>query len=203
MILELAIAAGAAAGLFAALRRRRNRSAPVGLGEAIAAARRPTSGLAGGDVLMIPGEELVLGGSIVVDEGGPVLSAFALVGADRDRWLVQLDQDGNDLALTKETSELVGEIPSVLPLGGRTLSLEKRGTAIVSAKGEGVPAIDGARALFVVLAERGGRIAIVIDPAGAARIALVGERLDPRVVDRLGSSSPGGSPGEEHRRATR
>jgi hypothetical protein len=191
VILEVAIvvaASSAAIGVLRALRGRR--SAPrTELSDALAAARKPKAGLSSGDVIAIPGEELVLDGSLVLDEGGPVLTAFALLAAERDRWLVQLDSDGNDLALVKETSELSGEIPAMLPLGGRTLALEKRGVAIARTAGAGVPAVDGARAHFVILAERGGRIAIVIDPTSAPRLALVGERIDPRVVDRLGRAT--------------
>jgi hypothetical protein len=185
VILEVAIAVAAAGAALGALRAMRRRPPSAELTDALAAARPRRTGLSTGDVLAIPGEELVLGGVVTLDDGGSVLTAFALVGAARDRWLVQLDRDGNDLALTTESSELVGEIPAALPIGGRTLALEKRGVARITATGEGVPAIDGARAPYVVLAERGGRVAIVIDPANGSRLALVGERIDPRVVDRL------------------
>lgn len=191
MIFELALALGASSaafGFLAALRRRRIRgeAEPSELAKALSAARGVDLGLVSGDVLMIPGEELSLGGCVSLDEGGEVLRAFCLVGAARDRWLVQLDANGRDLALTTETTEIGdGPVPSVLPLGGRTLTLEKRGVARVIARGEGVPAIDGARAPFVILAERGGFVAVVIDAPGA-RLALRGERLDSRVVDRLG-----------------
>lgn len=191
MIIELAIAVGvgsAAIGVLRALRAVR-KSAPVPaseLGKALAAARTKDRGLVSGDVLMIPGEELALGGVLRLEEGGHVLSAFSLIGAANDRWLVQLDEVGRDLALTSETSELgEGPVASELPLGGRTLTLEKRGTARAEGKGEGVPQLSAASAPYVVLAERGGRIAIVVDLPGK-RLALTGERLDSRVVDRLG-----------------
>jgi hypothetical protein len=191
MIFEVALAlgvGGAAIGLLRALRSLRTRTPAEGseLGKALAAARGRDRGLVSGDVLMIPGEELALGGVVTLDEGGHVLSAFALVGAARDRWLVQLDESGRDLALTSETKEIgEGPVASELPLGGRTLGLERRGTARVEAHGEGVPTLAAQRAPYVVLAERGGRVAIVIDLPGQ-RLALTGERLDPRVVDRLG-----------------
>ncbi len=195
MILEIALAIGAgsaAVGFLAALRSRRSRvvSDTSELGASLAAVREADRGLVSGDVVMIPGEELVLGGSVSLDEGGLVLRAFSLVGAARDRWLVQLDPNGRDLALTSETTEIgEGAVPSELPLAGRTLTLEKRGVARVQARGEGAPAIDGARAPYVILSERGGRIAIVVDAPGA-RLALLGERLDSRVVDRLGGGTP-------------
>lgn len=192
MILELALAVtagGAALGLLNAIRARRARSPEsTPLGQALAAARTTERGLVSGDVLMIPGEELALGGSVTLDEGGVVLVLFALVGARRDRWLVQLDRTARDLALTEESSSIVGEVPATLPLLGRTLTLERRGVARALARGEGVPMVEGARAPFVVLSERGGRVAIVIDLPGQ-RLALVGERLDPRVVDRLGGGA--------------
>jgi hypothetical protein len=76
-------------------------------------------------------------------------------------------------------------VPASFPIGGRTLVLERRGTAQAHAKGEGVGAIDAASAPYVVLGERGGRALVVIDlPSG--RLALLGERVDPRVVDKLG-----------------
>lgn len=195
MIVEIAlavIAAGAAAGaLGAAVRARRARTTTGAseLGRALAAARNERAGPRGvrpGDVLMIPGEELALGGELTLDEAGVVLRAFAVIGAARGRWLVQLDGAGQDLVLATESSELgEGPVPAALPLGGRTLTLEKRGQGRLSASGDGVPRIEGESAPFVVLAERGGRVAIAIDrPSG--RLGLVGERLDPRVVDHLG-----------------
>lgn len=193
MIVEMAIAA-LAIGVAAAVRARvvRRRVPPPvtsELGAALAAARKADRGLVSGDVLMIPGEELALGGSIAVDEGGFVLRAFSLVGAARDRWLVQLDEGGRDLVLGRD-SELVpeGPVPSELPVSGRVLVLERRGTGRASAAGEGVPAIEGATAPYVVLGERGGRCLVVID-LPARRVAIAGERLDPRVVDRLGGGS--------------
>jgi hypothetical protein len=194
VIFELALVlgvGGAAVGMLRALRTLRGGATPEGseLGKALAAARAKDRGLVSGDVLMIPGEELALGGVLALDEGGHVLSAFALIGAARDRWLVQLDEAGRDLALVSETSDVgEGPVPSELPIGGRTLTLERRGTARVEGKGEGVPTLDAQRAPYVVLAERGGRIAIVIDLPGQ-RLALTGERLDPRVVDRLGGGT--------------
>lgn len=188
MILELALVSAALGAAMAVVRARRARpSAETNeLGKVLAAARPVERGLVSGDVLMIPGEELVLGGSLALDEGGFVLRAFSLVGAAQDRWLVQLDPDARDLVLAA-TSDAIpeGPVPAELPLQGRTLRLEKRGTARVAAQGEGAPAIDGKLAPFVILGERGGRVVVVIDAPGA-RVALLGERLDPRVVDRLG-----------------
>jgi len=193
VILEVALllgASGAAAGLFAALRARATRTnEPSELGKALAAARARERGLVSGDVVMIPGEELALGGMLALDEGGFVLRAFSLIGAARDRWLVQLDPDARDLVLATETDLIgPGAVPASLPIGGRTLVLERRGTAQAHGKGEGVGAIDGARAPYVVLAERGGRALIVID-LPSARLALLGERVDPRVVDKLGGGT--------------
>jgi hypothetical protein len=193
VIFEIALALGAsglAVGALRALRsvRTRNQSTSE-LGKVLAAARPTERGLVSGDVLMIPGEELALGGSIALDEGGFVLRAFSLVAAANDRWLVQLDPDARDLVLTSET-DVVGDshVPSTLPVGGRTLTLEKRGTARLTAAGEGVPDVDGKLAPYVVLGERGGRVVVVID-APNRRLALLGERLDPRVVDKLGGGA--------------
>jgi hypothetical protein len=192
VIIEIAIAigvGGAAVGVLRALRAAQNRattSEPSELGKALASASAKDRGLRSGEVLMIPGEELALGGVIALDEGGFVLRAFSLIGAARDRWLVQLDESARDLALTSETTEIgEGPVASELPLGGRVLMLEKRGTATASARGEGVPTLETPRASYVVLGERGGRVVVVID-LGSRRLALSGERLDPRVVDRLG-----------------
>lgn len=191
MIFEVALAlgvGGAAIGVLRALRAIRSRAPAEAseLGKALAAARGKDRGLVSGDVLMIPGEELALGGVLALDEGGHVLKAFSLIGAAQGRWLVQLDEGARDLALTAETGEIgEGPVASELPLAGRILGLERRGTARAQGKGEGVPTLDSQRAPYVVLGERGGRVAIVIDLPGQ-RLALVGERLDPRVVDRLG-----------------
>ncbi|MFO0681988.1 MAG: hypothetical protein U0234_08055 [Sandaracinus sp.] len=195
MIVEIALVVtvtGAAVGaVAAALRARRARSASPAseLGKALAAARDERGsarGLRPGDVLMIPGEELALGGVLTLEEGGVVLRAFPIIGAAAGRWLVQLDDAESDLVLAAESSALgEGAVPATLPLGGRTLTLEKRGHGRLSGSGDAVPRIEGERAPYVVLAERGGRVAIAIDrPSG--RLGLVGERLDPRVVDRLG-----------------
>ncbi len=194
MIVELALLAAAGSallGVASAVRARRSRTAASTseLGKALAAARALDRGLVSGDVLMIPGEELALGGALHLHEGGPVLRAFALVGGERDRWLVQLDEAGRDLVLARET-DLVGDghVSSELAAFGRVLTLERRGTARVSATGEDVPRADGALAPYVVLGERGGRAVIVLDLPGR-RVALAGERLDPRVVDRLGGGA--------------
>ena len=102
---------------------------------------------------------------------------------------MHLDPDAKEIVLANETTELGdGRVPDALMLGGRTLSLRKRGRGRVTASGSDVPAVSGRNAAYVILAERGGKVAIAIDVEGSPRIALTGELVDRRTVDVL----PGG-----------
>lgn len=197
MIIEIAlvVAAGASASaaLIVAVRRRAAQASPKEkspeLGRLLERGPKEPRGLKSGDVLLVLGEELALGGTISLDDGGFVLRMLPTIGRASARWVVQLDAEAQRIALVNESTEIgEGRVPDALPIGGRTLVLERRGVARVRAKGDDVPALDGARTPYVVLAERGGRTAIVLEPEGQPRLALLGEQLDRRTVELL----PGG-----------
>jgi hypothetical protein len=135
------------------------------------------------DVITGPGLEVALGGVLELDEDGFVLRAFRTLEHE-ERWLVQLDREGRRLALGAPSAEVpAGSVPEALPIGGRTVRLERRGVAQVRSEGEGLPAMQCAR--YAVLAERAGRTLVVIDPEGGARLALALDELDPRGLDVL------------------
>lgn len=198
MILEIAIvvAAGASAGAalivsVARWRAEATRTTPKSpeLGRLLERAPTEPRGLKSGDVLLVLGEELALGGTLALDDGGFVLRMLPTIGRASARWVVQLDPEAQRLALVSESTEIgEGRVPDSLPIGGRTLVLERRGVARVRAQGDDVPKIDGARAPYVILGERGGRTAIVLEPEGHPRLALLGEQVDRRTVELL----PGG-----------
>ncbi len=195
MILEVMIAvaaisaAGGTASLIARIRRGRGSDAPSELGRALDASRTSPRGLKDGDVLLVVGEELALGSTLEIDEAGFVLRGLRTIGRASASWVVHLDPDAKEIVLASETLELgEGRVADSLLMGGRTLALKARGRGRVRAVGPDVPAAHGKSAAYVVLGERGGRFAIVIDIDGHPRIALAGELVDRRTVDLL----PGG-----------
>lgn len=194
MILELAIgvAVVAAAGGLGALLRRRPPPSPSsepvstpafvsGDPSAPRSSRSTARGLRCGDVVTGPGLELVLHTMIELVEEGLVLRAFRTVEVN-ERWVVQLDPQAKRLALGVETDEVpAGSIPEALPIGGRMLRLERRGVARARTEGTALPT----SVRYAVLSERAGRVAVVIDPEGGARIALRLDELDIRGIDVL------------------
>jgi len=169
-----------AGGLVRALRRPAPPASPPRPAPQRAAGPR---GLKVRDVVTGPGLEVALGAVLELDEGGLVLRAFRTLEHE-ERWLVQLDREGLRLALGRPTDEVpAGSVPEALPLGGRTVRLERRGAAEVRSEGEGLPAMQRVR--YAVLAERAGRTLVVIDPEGGPRLALALDELDPRGLDVL------------------
>lgn len=192
MIVELALAsaailvAGAVARAVAAGRARRETERATRRDERDAP--EPSKGLRVGDVLLHVGDELWLAGAVELDEEGARLVLFSVPESARATWVLQLDEDGLELVLMRETTEIPeGSVPDRLPLGGRLLSLRKRGRARTRASGE-APSI-GAQARYTILADAGGRTAIVVEFEGAPRIALVGDRVERALIDVL----PGGA----------
>lgn len=182
MIIEIAIGVAtvvAASGVIAVLRRRTEPTPPP------AEPPRPTGprGLKVRDVVTGPGLEVALGAMLELDEDGLVLRAFRTLEHE-ERWLVQLDREGKRLALGRATADVpAGNVPEALPVGGRTVRIQRRGWAVVRCEGDGVPAMQRAR--YAVLAERAGRTVVVIDPDGGARLALALDELDIRGIDVL------------------
>jgi len=150
-------------------------------------AARPR-GLRIGDVILYADTELWLAGCIELDEEGFVARLFPTPGSDRAEWVAQLDEVGDDLATLSPTDEVpAGSIPTSLPIGGRRLELESRGSATVRTEGEHLPRT-GERASYTILSGVGGRVLIVVDFEKAERIALVGDRVAKHMIDLL----PGG-----------
>lgn len=145
-------------------------------------------GLLVGDVLLYADTELWLAGMLELDEEGFVARLFPCPGGGRADWVAQLDETADDLVTLKDTSEVpAGPVPEALPVGGRRLSLEARGTADVHAKGEHLPRT-GSRATYTILSDAGGRVLMVVDFPKAPRLALLGDRMGKHMVDLL----PGG-----------
>lgn len=193
MIVELLMGAGlvlagaAAARVF--LRREddespREERAPTGE-ESL---RRGARGLRVGDVLLHTNTELWLAGMVELDEEGFVARLFPTPGAVGAEWVAQLDEEANDLAILSRTDEVPdGEVPEALPIGGRRLTLERRGSAEIRLDGEHLPRTSP-KARYWLLSDAGGRVLIVIDFEKAPRLALHGERIERYAVDLL----PGG-----------
>jgi hypothetical protein len=145
-------------------------------------------GLRVGDVLLYADTELWLAGMIHLDEEGFVLRLFPTPGGLRADWVAQLDEQGQDVATLQETDEVpAGRVPEALPIGGRRLTLERRGQAEVHTDGEHLPRTT-ARASYDLLSDAGGRVLVVVDFDKAPRLALVGDRVGEHLLDLL----PGG-----------
>lgn len=192
IVLEVMVGAGlvvaGAAAARALWRRRRDESAaPAAEGPARKASGGPR-GLRVGDVLLHDDTELWLAGMIALDEEGLVARVFPTPGARRSEWMAQLDPDAADLATLRPTDEVPeGLLPDALPLGGRRLTLERRGQAVVQTEGEHLPRTSG-KASYCLLSDAGGRVALVIDFEKAPRLALLGDRVSRHQVELL----PGG-----------
>lgn len=195
MIFEIALASAvvvaASAIARAVVTERARRDAIVSKRASDAAAFEARRGLRVGDVLLHVGDELWLAGAIELDEEGSSIVLFRTPESPRAAWVAQLDEDARELALLAESTEIPdGSVPDRLPVAGRLLSLQRRGRARVTTRGEHVPTI-GASAGFTILADAGGRTAIVVDFDGVGpRMALVGDRVERALIDVL----PGGDP---------
>ncbi|UJR85168.1 hypothetical protein [Sandaracinus amylolyticus] len=198
MIIELAVSAAAVVVASAVARAivQRRAAQDAEREKRLAAAARandPRRGLRVGDVLLHVGDELWLAGMIELDEEGTLLSIFRAPENTRTAWVAQLDDEARELALLSHSDEVPeGHVPDRLPLGGRVLSLLRRGSAKVRGHGEHLPP-HGAKARFTILHDAGGRVAMVIDFEGAPRLTLVGDRVERALIDVL----PGGERGPE------
>lgn len=164
--------------------RRAKRKRPVRVGP---------RGLLVGDVLLYGDTELWLAGAIELDEEGMVARLFPTPGALRSEWLAQLDEEARDLATLSVCDEVpVGAVPESLPIGGRRLTLERRGDAEVRAEGDNLPRTQS-RGRYTLLSDAGGRVLFVLDFDKAPRLALSGDRVSRHIVDLL----PGGDLDDE------
>lgn len=151
-------------------------------------ARVGPRGLLVGDVLLYGDTELWLAGAIELDEEGLVARLFPTPGALRSEWLAQLDEEARDLATMSLCDEVpAGAVPESLPIGGRRLTLERRGHAEVRCEGESLPRTQ-TRGRYSLLSDAGGRVLFVLDFDKAPRLALSGDRVARHMMDLL----PGG-----------
>ncbi len=205
MILELLVGtglvlAGAAAARVVLRRRSQDPDAPPapadgGKPEGKRPKRRKRSpapagprGLRVGDVILYADTELWLAGMVDLDEEGFAMRLFPSPGSTRAEWVAQLDEAGSDLATLSPTEEVPGgPVPEALPIGGRRLTLERRGNATVRTAGEHLPRTSP-RARYAMLSDAGGRVLLVVDFDKAPRLALVGDRVGKHMIDLL----PGG-----------
>lgn len=215
MIIEIAIGAGVAVATYLAIRRRSldniepaqppndETGGPegerTGPGLTPAGDIDPDGGVRGyriGDVVLYLTTELWLAGVARLDETGPVMALFHAPGAERFTWVAQLKPDASAVALLRETDQVpAGRVPDSLPLGGRRYRLERRGKATIQTYGElPAPTADQTEADFVHLDTSSGHTLIVLDflssdtAAKRERLALIGERVDPAILELL----PGG-----------
>jgi hypothetical protein len=202
MILEIAIGAGvvaAASVLYRAVLKRQAAAkqgtepeAPDSGEEPKTAPAKPKRsgprGLLVGDVLLYADEELWLAGCVDLDEEGFAVRLFPTPGAKRASWVAQLDPEGREIALLKETDEVPeGRVPESLPIAGLRLALRRRGHARVSAEGDCLPLVTE-QAAFTVLGGAAGKTLVVVDFVAGDRLALAGERVTREMLELL----PGG-----------
>lgn len=192
MIIEVAIAVGAATAAYLVVRRNQVKRTPPPApveeepsGPVDPAPEDGPRGLRVGDVVLYIDTEFWLAGRLTFDEAGHVLSLFAAPGASRGSWVAQLDRTAEDLAILSPTYEVpAGHVPESLPIEGRRLRLHRRGTAAVKAVGEHLPET-GDKADYAELREPGGRVLLVVDFHGGKRLALHGERVSRHMVELL------------------
>ena len=145
-------------------------------------------GLRVGDVLLYSDTELWLAGVFELDEEGLVARVFRAPGNSAAEWVVQLDEEAEDIAIGRETDEVPdGSVPSERPIRGMRVSLRRRASALVTHEGDNLPPISES-AEVVLMGGAGGRTLLVIDFKGAGRIALDLERVGREMIELL----PGG-----------
>lgn len=142
-------------------------------------------GLRVDDVLLYADTELWLAGCFELDEEGLVARVFRTPGNRAAEWVLQLDAEGRDVALARETDEVPGgAVPAELSLRQMRYSMTRRASVAVHRSGAELPPAT-ARATAVFFAGPGGRVALVLDFKGGARLALEGERVAPELLELL------------------
>ena len=165
------------------------RAARMAKANAAAAAEPPrgrsrSPGLHPGDVLMLAGSEVALERASELDDGG-ILRVLESIAAE-PRYVIQLDVVGDRLVLAVPYTGLSeGRVADVVEVGGRPLTLLRRGEAAAHPVDADRDGLWSGRVRFAVLADRGGKHLVVLDPEGGPRIALAGDLLDRRLVDVL------------------
>ncbi len=140
------------------------------------------------DVVLYADTEFWLAGALHLEEDGFVMRVFRTPGSTRATWLLQLDENANDLALCDVTTEVpAGTIPESLPIAGLRLTLRRRGHAHLRSEGSDVPR-NPSRARYIELTGPGGRTLVILDFDTGDRLSLLGDRIPPELLDLL----PGG-----------
>lgn len=194
MIVELAIGAAvvtAGSAIARVLWARRGRARRAQAPEPPKPAPRGP-GIFPGDVLMLPGAERAAS-ELALERGTDLLDGAFLrileAIASEPLYVVQLDALGERLVSARPYDALPeGRVADVAAIGERTLALVCRGEAAARPTLEGRPGLLSGRCRFTVLADRGGRHLVVVDPEGGARLCLLGDLLDRRLVDVLPGS---------------
>ncbi len=193
MIAEIAIGAAIVASVTYAFKTLNNakREARADDGETKPEPKKKRTGPRGlrvGDVLLYADTELWLAGMFELDEEGLVARVFRAPGNAKADWVVQLDDEAEDIAIGRETDEVPdGRVPAELPIRGMRLSLRRRADALVTKEGDNLPPISES-AHAVILGGAGGRTLLVVDFQGAGRISLDLERVGREMLELL----PGG-----------
>lgn len=189
MILEVALGAavlgaGSAFARWAWTRRAKPTALPAPT-PAPTAPRPREGGLYPGDVLLYANTELALERGTELRDG-VVLRVLEVIAAE-PRFVVQLDASGEQLVVATPYEGLPqGRVADQVALGVRSLGLIRRGEALAETLGE----VDGpfaGRCRFTVLADRGGRHLVVIEPDAGTRLCLVGDLVDRRLLEVLAS----------------
>lgn len=190
MIVELAIGAATlvvAGAIARAVAARRTRLAARPALEAPRKREASDDELEVGDVLLYLDDSLLLAGCLEIDEGGRPLRLFATPQSQSATWVLDASED-RALFFLRESEELpLGSLPDRLPLAGRVLQLARRGRGAMRGEGEQLPPL-GPKASYTLLTDIGGRAALVIELDAERRLALVGERIDRRLVQKLPGS---------------
>lgn len=135
--------------------------------------------LAGGELALERGSEL---------EDGSVVRVLQAITAE-PTFVVQLDALGERLVIATPYPSLPeGRVADEVAIGTRSLSLVRRGEAVARPVLDDREGVFTGRCRFTILADRAGKHLIVIEPEAGARLCLLGELADRRLIDLL----PGG-----------
>ncbi len=190
VIVELALGAGvlvAASLAFRTLHERRAR-AQRGVEELRVGAHPRLDGPRGfrvGDVLLYADTELWLAGCFELVEQGFVARVFRSPGNRHAQWVIQLDEEGRNVALAHETDAVPdGALPSELRLREMRFAMVRRTSVVVHRMGAELPR-STKRAVAVFFEGPGGHVALALDFEGGSRLAFEGERVLPEMLELL------------------
>lgn len=147
-------------------------------------------GLRVDDVLLYGGTELWLAGCFELDEEGLVARVFRTPGNRAAPWVLQLDEEGLELALAHETDAVPeGTVPAELTVEHMRYTLRRRASVVVHRAGAELPQAPS-RGEMTLLAGPGERVLLVLDFVGGPRLALRGERVPPEMLELLPAGDP-------------